>query len=285
MVEIKNFYDPHTATMSYVVHDMSTNNAAVIDAVLDYDQFSGRLSTSSVDVVINYLQQHHMKLSWILETHIHADHITAAHYIKQRLGGSIAIGSRIQDVLPYWLKFFALDDDKANYITQFDRLLDDNETIALGASTIRVLHTPGHTPVCVSYLVDDAIFVGDALFMPDVGCGRTDFPGGSAEKLFVSIKKIYDLSPETQIYTGHDYPTKDRLASCVSLVREQKHSNIMLNETITREEFVKCRNDRDLNKPVPKLLYPALQLNLRAGSVGRKEDQLQQFVKIPLTWA
>ncbi len=281
-IHIKPFFDPDTATFTYVVSDVSTHKAVIIDSVLNYDPCSGRTSTKGADEVISYVKEKNLKVEWILETHLHADHLTAASYLKEKLGAKIGIGARIQEALAFWVPIFNTAKDTPVDASQFDELLDDNQVIKLGDIDIKVLHTPGHTPVCASYLIEDVIFVGDTLFMPDIGTARTDFPGGSAEVLYDSIQRILSLPDETRIFTCHDYPPEGREASYLSTVKEQKQKNVLVNTSISRTEYVALRNKRDEGKSVPKLLLPSLQVNLRAGKFGDPENNNIRYIKIPI---
>lgn len=281
-ISIKTFFDNETATFTYVVTDNATQTAAVIDSVLDYDQNSGRTKTHSADQVIAYIKEKYLSLEWILETHIHADHLTASHYIQEQLGGKIGLGANIKKVLGFWIPIFNTAQDTPLDATQFDKLFVDEEVFKLGNIDVKVLYTPGHTPTCYSYLIEDAVFVGDALFMPDVGTGRTDFPGGSAPDLYDSIQRILSLPDTTRIFTCHDYPPAERSATSLSTVKEQKENNVIINAKISKEEYISLRNKRDEGKPVPKLLFPAIQVNLRAGTFGKPEKNGIQYVKIPI---
>lgn len=278
-LKIKAFFDEDTATFSYIL--ANGNKAAIIDPVLNYDQFAARSSTKSADQIIAYVSEHKLDVAWILETHAHVDHLTAAQYLKTQLGGNIGIGSCITKVLEFWVPIFNTYDDTPLDGSQFDSLFEDNETINLGNLEIKVLHTPGHTPACVSYLIEDAIFVGDTIFMPDVGTTRADFPGGSPEMLYNSINLILSLPNETKIFTCHDYPPSSRKPEYLSTVAQQKEQNILLNSDISKSKYIEIRNQRDKDKPVPKLLLPAIQFNLRSGSFG-KFKQGKQFIKIPV---
>jgi glyoxylase-like metal-dependent hydrolase (beta-lactamase superfamily II) len=282
-IDIKTFFDPDTATFTHIVADPSTNIAAIIDSVLDYDQYSGRTSTKSADQVINFVKEKGYKIEWILETHIHADHLTASQYLKEHLGGKTAIGSKITEVLKLWVpKIYNIAHDTPLDASQFDEIFDDNETFKIGSVDVKVMHTPGHTPACSSYLIEDAIFVGDTIFMPDVGTARTDFPGGSAATMYDSIQKILSLPDETRIFTCHDYPTGGREAGSLSTVKEQKEKNILISAKVSKDEYVTTRNKRDEGKPVPKLLLPSIQVNLRAGTFGEAESNNVKYVKIPI---
>ncbi|MCD8524364.1 MAG: MBL fold metallo-hydrolase [Gammaproteobacteria bacterium] len=281
-IEIKPFFDQETATFTYVVSDVKGKVAAVIDPVLNYDQYAGRMTTHAADEVIAYITAQQLTLQWILETHIHADHITAASYIKEKLGGFVGIGKKITTVLEYWVPVFNTSDDTPLDGSQFDCLFDDKQQFFLGESVITVWHTPGHTPACCSYLIDDNIFVGDTIFMPDIGTARTDFPGGSAEDLYSSIKRILNLSPHTNIFVGHDYPPVQRDKRCNITVQEQRQTNILVNDTVSQESYVQNRHQRDQNKAVPKLLLPSIQANLRLGRFSASESNGIQYIKIPI---
>ncbi len=280
-IQIKTYFDKETGTFTYVVSDEATSKAAIIDSVLNYDQFAGKTSTTSADEVIAYIQENALKLEWILETHIHADHLTASHYIKEKIGGKIAIGSRITQVLNFWVPLLDTHDDTPMDASQFDKIFEDNESFTLGHVDIKVLHTPGHTPACACYLIEDAIFTGDTLFMPDIGTARTDFPGGSPEIQYNSIMRILDLPDTTRIFIGHDYPLAGREANAMTTVKEEKENNILINQAVSKETYIKTRSERDIGKPVPKLLFPAIQVNLRAGSLGKKEKGVH-YIKIPV---
>lgn len=281
-MQIKPFFDSDTATITYVVSDPSTQRCAVIDSVHNFDLYSGRLSSDSADKVINYIKESNLQVEWILETHVHADHLTAANYLKDKLGGKIGIGENIKKVLSYWLPIFNTSSDTPVDGSQFDVLFTDGMEFKIGNLKVKVMHTPGHTPDCVSYHINDAIFVGDTIFMPYVGTARTDFPGGGAEILYHSIRKILALSDQTRIYTCHDYPPAGQQPAWESTVAEQKKNNIMISEFVTEKEFVAARNKKDFKKPVPKLLLPSIQVNLRAGKLGSVEANQTHYIKIPI---
>lgn len=281
-INIKTFFDPDTATFTHVVSDPSTQKCSIIDSVLDYDQYSGRTKTKSVDQVISYINEEKLSVEWILDTHIHADHITASHYLKATLGGKIGIGAKIKDVLALWVPIFNTNKDTNLDASQFDHLFEDGEVFKLGNVNVKVLHTPGHTPACSSYLIEDAIFVGDTIFMPDIGTARTDFPGGSAATLYDSVKKILSLPDETRIFMCHDYPPEGRELAWLATVKEQKAKNILIHDGISKEEYVVARNKRDEGKAVPKLLLPSIQANLRAGTFGAPEGNNVRYIKIPV---
>ncbi len=281
-INIKTFFDPDTATFTHIVSDPSTQKCAIIDSVLDYDQYSGRTKTKSADQVIDYINEAKLSVEWILDTHIRADHITASHYLKEKLGGQIGIGAKIKDVLALWVPIFNTNKDTNLDASQFDHLFEDGEVFKLGNVDVKVLHTPGHTPACSSYLIEDAIFVGDTIFMPDIGTARTDFSGGSAASLYDSVKKILSLPDETRIFMCHDYPPQGRDVAWLATVKEQKEKNVLLHDGISKEEYVAVRNKRDEGKAVPKLLLPSIQANLRAGTFGEPEDNNVKYIKIPV---
>lgn len=278
---VKYFFDSNTATFTYVISDNNSNKCAIIDPVLNYDQYSGTTSTKSADEIINYISQKNLETEWILETHIHADHLTAAKYLKEKLGAKIGIGANVKEVLKFWVPIFNAHDDINLDGSQFDHLLQDGEIITIGSLEIKIIYTAGHTPACVSYLTEDSIFVGDTILMPYVGTARTDFPGGSASTLYDSIHKILSLSDDTKIYTCHDYPPQDKNPSPISTVLEQKNSNIMVNNNITKSAYVKARESKDRGMEVPKLLLPSIQFNLRSGDFGKK-DNGSYYIKIPI---
>lgn len=282
MVSIKTFFDSATSTFTHIVSDNSSDKCLVIDSVLDYDQYSGRVTTKSADKVIEYISKENLSVEWILDTHIHADHITASNYLKEKLGGKIGIGSKIKDVLNFWVQIFNTEKDTNLDASQFDKIFEDNEIFKLGNLDVKVLHTPGHTPACVSYLIEDNIFVGDTIFMPDIGTARTDFPGGSASLLYDSIRKILSLPECTKIFMCHDYPTAGRNVAYFSTIKEQKDKNILVRDSISKEEYVNARNRRDEGKSVPKLLFPSIQANLRTGKFGLPEKNNVQYIKIPI---
>jgi glyoxylase-like metal-dependent hydrolase (beta-lactamase superfamily II) len=283
-MEIKEFFHQDTATVTYLVIDPASSQCALIDTVLDYDPAAGKVTTDSVDKIIRYITERELTLSWILETHIHADHLTAASYVKQQLGGQIGIGERIIDVIDYWAPVFNVaavrDPQDDNFV--FDVLFADNATFTIGNIQARVLHTPGHTPACVSYLIEDAVFVGDTIFMPDVGTARTDFPGGDAATLYRSIQRLFALPEETRIFVGHDYPPQGRQEAWESTVAEQKAHNTLLNQDVSEQDFVTRRNNRDEGKAVPRLLLPSIQVNMNAGHLPVPENNGVRYIKIPI---
>lgn len=280
-VAVKSFFDIETATFSYIVSDPSTKKCAVIDPVLNFDLASGKTSTTAIELLIEYIRRQELTLDWILETHAHADHLTGAHVLKERLGGKIGIGANITEVLGLGLKLFN-DTAIAQDGSQFDVLFKEGHSFNIGSVEVKVLHTPGHTPACICYLIEDAIFVGDTIFMPHLGTARTDFPGGSAEQLYDSIQKILSLANQTRIFVGHDYPAKGIEPSAVTTVEAQKAQNIMINQSISKADFIAKRNQRDASLAVPKLLLPALQVNLRAGQLPKPQSNQVSYLKIPL---
>lgn len=281
-INVKTFFDSDTATLTHVVSDPSTQKCAIIDSVLDYDQYSGRTKTKSIDQVISYINEEELSVEWILDTHIHADHITASHYLKEKLGGKIGISLRIKEVLKLWVPIFNTNKDTNLDASQFNHLFEDGEVFKLGNVDVKVLHTPGHTPACASYLIEDTIFVGDTIFMPDIGTARTDFPGGSAAAMYDSVRKILSLPNETKIFMCHDYPPEGRNVVWISTVEEQKKNNVLIHDGISKQEYVLLRNKRDAGKAVPKLLLPSIQANLRAGTFGAPENNNVRYIKIPV---
>lgn len=281
-VTINSFFDEHTSTFTYVVKDIGTNECILIDPVLTYDQYSGNVDDKSANTIIHYIKNHNLHLKWILETHIHADHITAAYYIKSQIGGLICIGAKIIDVLNLWVPMFNTYNDTMVDGSQFDVLLQNEQVLTFGNQKVRVMHTPGHTPACCSYIINDNIFVGDTIFMPDVGTARTDFPGGDAATLYQSIQKILSLPDDTKIFMCHDYPPRSRKIQNISTIKDQKDSNIMIKRGITEEEYVLARNQKDANNNVPKMLLPSIQTNLRAGYFGKPDNNSTQYIKIPI---
>ena len=279
---VSAFFDEATFTITYVVSDPATGRAAVIDPVLDFDPASGRTSTTSSDKVVAHIADNDLGVDWILETHVHADHLSGAPYIREQLGGKAAIGKDVKAVQETFKGVFNLKD-LATDGSQFDHLFGDGDTFAIGDITGKVIATPGHTPACITYVIGDAAFVGDTLFMPDFGSARTDFPGGSAPQLYESIQKILALPDATRLFMCHDYkaPGRDVYAWETS-VAEQKASNIHINEQVSRDEFVEMREGRDSQLGMPKLILPSLQVNLRAGELPDPEDNDVRYLKIPL---
>lgn len=279
---IQAFFDEATFTVTYLVSDPGSGEAAVIDPVLDYDHRSGRVSTASADRVLQAIAEQGLALRWILETHAHADHLSAAPYLKARTGAPVAIGEHIREVQAIFAPVFhALD--VAGDGREFDRLLRDGEVLALGALQIQVLHTPGHTPACVSYRVGDAVFVGDTLFMPDYGTARADFPGGSARQLYRSIRRLLALPPETRLFLCHDYLAPGREAyAWETTVAAQRARNVHVHEGVDEDAFVALREKRDATLAAPALLLPSVQVNMRAGRLPPAEADGVSYLRIPV---
>jgi glyoxylase-like metal-dependent hydrolase (beta-lactamase superfamily II) len=285
-MQIKAFFDPNTSTVSYIVIDEATSNCAIIDSVLDYDIFSGRVTYQSADNLITFIKENNLQVEWILETHIHADHLTAASYLREKLDGKIAIGEGIFEVLEYWVKVFNIESEVPTDGSQFDHIFKDGEEFKIGNLEAKFLTTPGHTPACGSYLIDTCVFVGDLIFMPHLGTGRADFPGGDAKQEFSSIQKIFSLPQSTKIFTCHDYPKDGEQAKWQSTVEQQQKENIFAKIS-DAEEYIKARENRDKNLTVPKLLLPSIQINLRVGKLPKAENNEQgnvglSYIKIPL---
>ncbi|MCB1805200.1 MAG: MBL fold metallo-hydrolase, partial [Candidatus Competibacteraceae bacterium] len=272
--DIKAFFDPDTYTVSYVVADPDTRQCAIIDSVLDYEPNSGRTKTQSADQLIAYIKANALTVEWILETHAHADHLSAAPYLKAQLGGKTGIGQHITHVQQVFGQLFNAEAGFHHDGSQFDRLLADNETFTIGKLTVKALHTPGHTPACMSYLIgDDAVFVGDTLFMPDYGTARCDFPGGDARVLYRSIQRILALPDSTRIFLCHDYKAPGRDEYCwETTVGAEKHHNVHVHEGISEDDFVRMRSERDATLDMPRLILPSVQVNMRAGQLPPAED-------------
>ena len=279
---IKGFFDPATWTVTYVVYEKPASPCLIIDSVLDYDHKSGRSKTTSADKVIEFVKENHLETEWILETHAHADHISAAPYLKAKLGGKMAIGDHIAIVQSVFKKVFNLEESFATDGSQFDYLIKDGEAIAFGNLCFKSLFVPGHTPACMAYQVGDAVFVGDTMFMPDVGTARCDFPGGDAHHLYQSMKKILSLPPETRLFMCHDYPPNDRPVAFETTVAEQKRSNIHMHDGITEDQFTEMRTKRDAGLEMPVLILPSVQVNIRGGEMPPKEDNGISYLKIPM---
>ena len=281
--EVKGFFDDATNTISYVVKDPSGSACAIIDSVLDFDYASGRTDTRSADAVIAYVEQEGLKVEWLLESHVHADHLSAAPYLQERVGGKIGIGAQIVAVQDTFGKVFNEGTEFQRDGSQFDQLFQEGDSFQIGQLRGDVLHTPGHTPACMTYVISDAAFVGDTLFMPDFGTARCDFPGGSSDVLFESVQKILSLPEETRIFVGHDYkaPGRDEFA-WETTVGEQKAANIHVGEGRSKGEFVKMRDGRDATLAMPKLIIPSLQVNMRAGQMPPADEQGDVFLKVPV---
>ncbi|MDO9505869.1 MAG: MBL fold metallo-hydrolase [Hydrogenophaga sp.] len=280
--QVHGMFDPATWTVTYVVHNGPGSDCAIIDSVLDYDPKSGRTQHASADQVIEYVRSHNLKVQWILETHAHADHLSAAPYLRSQLGGKIGIGGNITTVQKVFKGVFNLEPGFKQDGSQFDHLFQEGEAIPLGALTGEVFFVPGHTPACAAYRFGDAVFVGDTLFMPDVGTARCDFPGGDARVLYASTRKLLSLPPQTRLFMCHDYPPADREVAFETTVAEQRAKNIHVHDGVSEEEFVAMRTKRDATLEMPTLILPSVQVNIRAGELPPKEDNGVAYLKIPL---
>jgi glyoxylase-like metal-dependent hydrolase (beta-lactamase superfamily II) len=284
---IKAFFDPATWTVSYVVYDHVGGHCAIVDSVLDFDAKSGRTSTTSADSLMAFVKEKALTVQWILETHAHADHLSAAHYLRKQLGGKIAIGAAITDVQNVFKGIFNLEPEFHPDGSQFDHLFQPNEAFAIGDLTAHALPVPGHTPACMAYQVESevgpsAVFVGDTLFMPDVGTARCDFPGGNAHHLYKSVRSLMELPGDTRLYMCHDYPPDAREPAWESTVAEQRASNIHMRDGVTEDAFVAMRSKRDAGLAMPNLILPSVQINIRAGAMPPPELNGRTYLKIPL---
>lgn len=281
--EVTAFFDEATFTVSFVVRDPASAKCAVVDSVLDFDYASGRTDTRSADAIIAALEASGLEPVWLLETHVHADHLSAAPYIQERLGGKIGIGEKITEVQETFGKIFNEGTRFQRDGSQFDRLFKEGDTFEIGSLAGRVMHTPGHTPACLTYLIGDAAFVGDTLFMPDFGTARADFPGGSAEMLYASIQRILALPEETRIFVGHDYKAPGRdVYAWETTVGEQKALNVHVGGGATAEDFVRMRTERDSTLGMPRLIIPSIQVNMRAGQMPEPDENGRRYLKIPV---
>ncbi|MCY1219493.1 putative metallo-hydrolase [compost metagenome] len=279
---IQPFFDPATWTVTYVVFQVGRPECAIIDSVLDYDPKAGRTSTASADKVVAFVRAHGLRVEWILETHAHADHLSAAPYLKRHLGGQIAIGQNIRNVQGVFKTLFNLEPEFRLDGSQFDHLFDDGATFAIGGLTGRAIHVPGHTPADMAYQIGDAVFVGDTLFMPDVGTARCDFPGGDAHELYRSIRKLLDLPSNRRLFMCHDYPPEGRGPAWETTVRAQREGNIHVHDGVSEEQFVAMRRARDATLAMPTLLLPSVQVNIRAGELPPPDANGVRYLKIPL---
>lgn len=280
--QVHGIFDPATWTVTYVVYEKEGSPAAIIDSVLDYDPKSGRTKTESADKVIAFVREKNLQVEWILETHAHADHITAAPYLKQHLGGKTAIGNHITTVQTVFKGIFNLEPDFATDGQQFDHLMKEEESFAIGRLTGHVMYVPGHTPACVAYQIGDAVFVGDTMFMPDVGTARCDFPGGDAKTLYRSVQRVLSLPPETRLFMCHDYPPNGRPVAFETTVAEQRAKNIHVHAGISEQQFAEMRTKRDATLEMPVLILPSVQVNIRAGEMPPKDDNGVAYLKIPV---
>jgi glyoxylase-like metal-dependent hydrolase (beta-lactamase superfamily II) len=280
--DVAPFFDADTNTISYVVRDPASDACAVVDSVLDFDYASGRIGHASADAIVGFIRDRGLRLEWLIETHVHADHLSAAPYIQQTLGGKIGIGDRIAVVQDTFGKVFNEGTEFRRDGSQFDRLFADGDTYAIGTMTALAMHTPGHTPACMTHVIGNAAFVGDTLFMPDGGTARADFPGGDAHALYRSIKRILALPPETRLFMCHDYAPGGRAIKWETTVAEECAGNIHVHDGITEDAFVEMRSSRDAALSMPRLILPSIQVNMRAGHLPPPETDDRRFLKIPL---
>jgi glyoxylase-like metal-dependent hydrolase (beta-lactamase superfamily II) len=280
--DVTGFFDPDTSTISYVVKDPASSACAIIDAVMDFDYASGRMSSASADKLIAFLQANGLTLTWLIETHAHADHLSGAPYIQAKLGGKIGIGEHIRTVQDVFGKVFNEGTEFQRDGSQFDQLFRDGDTYRIGSMTVHVMHTPGHTPACTTHVIGDAAFVGDTLFMPDGGTARADFPGGDARILFRSIKRVLALPPETRLFMCHDYGPGGREIRWETTVAKERADNIHVRDGVTEDEFAALRTARDKTLGQPKLIIPSLQVNMRAGHLPPPDHAGRQFLKLPI---
>ena len=281
--DVKGFFDEATNTISYVVWDRTTKQAAIIDSLLDFDQASGRTATHSADRMIAFVKDTGLTVEWIIDTHVHADHLTAAPYIKSQLGGRTGIGEHISTVQKVFGEIFNAGQEFHTDGSQFDHLFTDGETYKIGTIEARAIHTPGHTPACMSHLIGDAVFVGDTIFMPDYGTARCDFPGGDAATLYDSIQKLFALPGDTRVFLCHDYKAPGREHYVwETTIGEEKAHNTHIHEGVTKAQFVKMRTERDATLDMPKLILPSVQVNMRAGEMPPAESNGMRYMKIPI---
>jgi glyoxylase-like metal-dependent hydrolase (beta-lactamase superfamily II) len=280
--QVTSFLHEPTGTWSHVVSDPATRAAAVVDPVLDYDWKAARTATASAGALVDHCRSQKLEVRWILETHAHADHLSAAQHVKAELGGEIAIGSGIRSVQRTFKKVFGLGADFEPDGRQFDRLLEDGECLPLGNLAIQAVATPGHTSDSLSFLVGDAVFIGDTLFMPDAGSARCDFPGGDAGQLYRSVQKLYALPPATRLFVCHDYPPAGRPPQCVTTVAEQRRANIHIRDGVDESQFVAMRTTRDAKLDVPQLIIPSVQVNIRAGRMPPPDPDGVSYLRVPL---
>jgi glyoxylase-like metal-dependent hydrolase (beta-lactamase superfamily II) len=281
--QVQGFFDEATSTISYVCADPATKQCALIDSVLDYEPAAARTGTESADKLVQYVQDHDLTVEWLLETHVHADHLSAAPYLQARVGGTLAIGANITVVQDVFGKIFNAGTEFERDGRQFDRLLYDGDSFTLGSIPARAIHTPGHTPACMTYVIGDAAFVGDTIFMPDFGTARCDFPGGDARTLFQSVRKIFELPDETRLFMCHDYGTPERTTPAwETTVGEERNKNVHVREGVAEDDFVDLRTTRDKKLGMPKLIIPSVQVNMRAGNMPPAEDNGTIYLKVPL---
>jgi len=280
---VKSFFDKTTSTVTHIVYEAVGAKCAVIDSVMDFDHKSGRMSTASADLVIDFVRDNNLEVEWLLETHAHADHISAAPYLRKHLGGAIGIGENIQNVQSVFKKVFNLGSEFNSNGKQFDHLFSDGEIFYVGTLEVRAMHVPGHTPADMAYLVEgNLVFIGDTLFMPDVGTARCDFPGGDAHVLYKSVHKLFNLPPETRLFMCHDYPPSGRKPAWETTVAEEMKKNIQIHDGISEDQFVEMRSRRDATLEMPTLILPSIQINIRAGELPNPENNGVSYLKIPL---
>jgi glyoxylase-like metal-dependent hydrolase (beta-lactamase superfamily II) len=281
--KVMSFFDKATNNVSHIAADPATGECAIIDPLLDYDQASGRTSTQSADAIAEYVKTHGLSVEWIIDTHIHADHLSAAQYLKAELGGKLGIGEHISAIQSVFGKLFNVEADFRLDGSQFDHLFKDGETYKIGNISAQALHTPGHTPACMTHVIGNAAFVGDTLFMPDYGTARCDFPGGDAHALFHSIRRIFELPDETRIFLNHDYLPAERDQYCwETSVGEQRRENVHVHDGISEGEFVAMRTKRDASLATPRLMIPSVQVNMRAGEFPPAESNGTRYLKVPV---
>ena len=276
------FFDPDTWSLTYIVQDPNSGSCAIVDPVLDYEAASGQTTTESADEVVAKVEAENLTVEWILETHVHADHLSAAPYLQKRLGGKIGIGAHITEVQNIFSNLFNAEPEFQRDGSQFNQVFADGDIFAIGELTVTAMHTPGHTPACMTYHIGDSLFVGDTLFMPDFGTARCDFPGGNARALYQSIQRLFTLPPETRIFMCHDYMPNGREMRYETTVGEQKKFNIHLHDGISEDEFVTMRSAKDKTLGMPALMLPSVQVNMRAGELPPPEDNGIRYLKIPL---
>ncbi len=280
--EVKAFFDPETNTVSYVVKDPHSNACAIVDSVMDIDYAAGRIGYKSADAIVDYAKAHGLQVEWLIETHAHADHLSAAPYLQSKLGGKLGIGEHITIVQEVFGKIFNEGTEFQRDGSQFDKLFKDGETYRIGSMTALVLHTPGHTPACTTHVIGDAAFVGDTLFMPDGGTARADFPGGDARTLYRSIKRVLALPPQTRLFMCHDYAPGGRAIKWETTVSEERASNIHVRDGISEDEFVAMRSARDQTLGAPRLIIPSIQVNIRGGNLPEPDETGKRHLKVPI---
>ena len=280
---VTHFFDEPTNTYSYVVKDPNSSHCAIVDSVLDFDYAAGRTSTESAERILKFIKDNHLTVDWILETHVHADHLSAAPFLKEHTGAQLGIGEHIKTVQETFGKAFNEGTEFQRDGSQFDHLFADGDTFSIGELQAQVLHTPGHTPACLTYVIGDAAFVGDTLFMPDYGTARCDFPGGDARTLYRSIQKVFALPDQTRLFMCHDYKAPDRDEYAFeTTVAEEKQNNVHVGGGTTEDQFVKMRTERDATLNMPRLILPSVQINMRAGHLPKPESNGQRYLKLPL---